>query len=94
MRTQRVTYQSQMPTQLYLVDLFGSESAASALGANNLLRFLSSTFLPLAGPSMYEALGYGWGNSLLGLLAISFVPDPILIYRYGEWLRAKTTVGL
>jgi len=43
---------------------------------------------------MYEALGYGWGNSLLGLLAISFVPDPILIYRYGEWLRAKTTVGL
>ncbi|PKS06238.1 hypothetical protein jhhlp_006984 [Lomentospora prolificans] len=38
--------------QLYLVDRFGSEGAASALGANNLLRFISSTFLPHAGPSM------------------------------------------
>lgn len=81
-----------MPTQLYLVDLFGSEAAASALGANNLLRFLSSTFLPLAGPHMYRTLGYGWGNTLLGFLALAFVPAPVLLYRYGERLRAKTTV--
>lgn len=81
-----------MPTQLYLVDLFGSEAAASALGANNLLRFLSSTFLPLAGPHMYKALGDGWGNTLLGFLALAFVPVPVFLYRYGERLRAKTAV--
>ncbi|ROV88552.1 hypothetical protein VMCG_10379 [Cytospora schulzeri] len=48
-----------MPAQLYLVDVFGSHSAASALGANNLLRFLANTFLPLAGPPMYKSLGFG-----------------------------------
>ncbi|KAL4881189.1 major facilitator superfamily domain-containing protein [Aspergillus karnatakaensis] len=75
------------PAQLYLIDLFGSSSAASALGANNLLRYLFSTFLPLAGPSMYKALGYGWGNSLLGFLALAFIPGPVVFYLYGERLR-------
>lgn len=79
----------QMPAQLYLVGLFGSQAAASALGASNLLRFLSSTFLPLAGPAMYETLGYGWGDTLLGFLALAFVPFPVLFYKHGERLRAK-----
>lgn len=83
-----------MPAQLYLVDVFGSEAAASALGANNLLRYISSTFLPLAGPSMYKTLNYGWGNSLLGFLTLAFLPSPILFYKYGERLRAKTKVAL
>lgn len=31
---------------------------------------------------MYDKLGYGWGNSLLGFLALSIgVPFPILIFR-------------
>jgi hypothetical protein len=42
-----------MPAQLYLVNIFGSEGAASALGANLLLRYISGTFLPLVGPKMY-----------------------------------------
>lgn len=79
----------QMPAQLYLVDLFGAQAAASALGANNLLRFVFSTFLPLAGPAMYSSLGYGWGNTLLGLLALAFVPFPILFYKCGERLRSE-----
>lgn len=79
----------QMPAQLYLVDLFGAQAAASALGANNLLRFVFSTFLPLAGPAMYSSLGYGWGNTPLGFLALAFVPFPVLFYKYGERLRAN-----
>ncbi|KAI1170816.1 putative MFS transporter [Nemania sp. FL0916] len=79
-----------VPSQLYLVDLFGSAGAASALGANNLTRFLASTFLPLAGPRLYATLGYGWGNTLLGFLALAFVPAPVLFYKYGERLRAMT----
>ncbi|KAL5365391.1 major facilitator superfamily domain-containing protein [Aspergillus floccosus] len=83
-----------MPSQLYLVDVFGSQTAASALGANNLLRYISSTFLPLAGPAMYQSLNYGWGNTLLGLLAFAFVPGPLLFYRYGEYLREKSSAKL
>lgn len=83
----------QMPAQLYIVDLFGSEAAASALSANLLLRYVSGTFLPLAAPRMYKAMGYGWGNTLLGFLALSFVPAPVLFYKYGERLRSKTAIG-
>ncbi|KAL2855324.1 putative MFS transporter [Aspergillus pseudoustus] len=79
------------PAQLYLIDVFGSQGAASALGANNLLRYAFSTFLPLAGPSMYSALNYGWGNSLLGFIALAFFPGPLLFYKYGHRLRAKSS---
>ncbi|KAK2836921.1 hypothetical protein FQN49_006590 [Arthroderma sp. PD_2] len=79
-----------MPSQLYMVDVFGSEAAASALGANILLRSLFGAFLPLAGSSMCASLNYGWGNTLLGFLALAFVPVPFLLYKYGEWLRTRT----
>ncbi|KAI0390272.1 putative MFS multidrug transporter [Xylariaceae sp. FL0594] len=81
-----------LPSQLYLVDLFGSEAAASALGANTLLRSLSGAFLPVAGPSLFSTLGYGWGNTLLGFLALAFAAAPIFFYKRGEWLRSKTTL--
>ena len=83
-----------MPTQLYLIELFGSKGAASALGASNILRYLGGTFLPLAGPSLYRSLHYGWGNTLLGFLALLFAIPPVLFYRYGERLRAKEAVVL
>ena len=41
---------------------------------------------------MYKALGYGWGNTLIGFLALAFVPAPIFLYKYGERLRAKTAI--
>lgn len=83
-----------MLTQLYLVDLFGTQAAASALGANILVRYLGGTFLPLAGPTMYNKLGLGWGNSLLGFVSLAFIPMAILLHRYGEQLRNKSTVKL
>ncbi|KAF9875581.1 hypothetical protein CkaCkLH20_06962 [Colletotrichum karsti] len=70
-----------LPAQIYLVDVFGSEAAASALGANILLRCLFGAFLPLAGTKMYETLNYGWGNTLLGFLSLAFVPAPMLFYN-------------
>ncbi|KAI0432412.1 putative MFS multidrug transporter [Xylaria sp. FL1042] len=81
-----------LPSQLYLVDLFGSEAAASALGANTLLRSLFGAFLPVAGPALYATLNYGWGNTLLGFLALVFAPVTIFFYKWGEWLRSKTVV--
>lgn len=78
-----------MPSQLYLVDAFGPEAAASALAANLVVRTLSGAFLTLAGPPLYSSLGLGWGNTLLGFLSLAFVPIPWLFYRYGKTLRER-----
>ncbi|WYZ45785.1 hypothetical protein EsH8_IX_000010 [Colletotrichum jinshuiense] len=78
-----------LPTQLYLVDAFDSGAAASAVAANIILRVLCSAFITLAGPPLYDHLGLGWGNSLLGFLCIAFIPAPVLIYRNGAWLRKR-----
>jgi MFS family permease len=82
-----------MPITGYLVDAF-NEYAASALAANTVLRSIGGALLPLAGPSMYQALGYGWGNSLLAFLTIAFTPALFFIYRYGETLRLKYPLNL
>lgn len=63
--------------------------SASALAANTILRSLFGAFLPLAGPALYDALGLGWGNSLLGFLALAMIPIPLMFWRYGEKLRTS-----
>ena len=83
-----------MPSQLYLVDAFGPEAAASALAANAILRLLFAAFLPLVGPTLYANLGLGWGNSVLGFIGVAFLPVPLLFYRYGGWLRERFPVQL
>jgi MFS family permease len=83
-----------MPAQLYLVDAFGAEAAASALATNTVLRSLFGALLPLAGTPMYKSLGLGWGNSLLAFIGLAFAPVPFLFYRYGEILRNRFPVGL
>lgn len=82
-----------MPAQLYLVDAFGSEAAASALATNTVLRSLFGALLPLAGPPMYASLGLGWGNSLLAFIGLAFAPLPLLFYKYGETLRTRFPIS-
>jgi hypothetical protein len=77
-----------MPVQTYLVDAF-TVRAASAIAANTVLRSLVGALLPLAGPAMYAKLGLGWGNSLLGFIAVAMVPIPIFFYKYGERIRTN-----
>ncbi|KAJ4302596.1 hypothetical protein N0V90_001485 [Kalmusia sp. IMI 367209] len=83
-----------MPAQTYLVDVFGSEAAASALAANTLLRSLFGAFLPMAGGPMYDALDLGWGNSVLGFIGLAFVPIPYFFYKYGDKIRERWPVRL
>ena len=82
-----------MPMMGYLVDAY-TIYAASALAANTVLRSIGGGLLPLAGQSMYSALGYGWGNSLLGFILIGFTPVILIIYRYGEYIRTKWPLNL
>jgi hypothetical protein len=77
-----------MTIQTYLVDAF-TLHAASALAANTLLRSIFGALLPLSGLSMYDELGLGWGNSLLGFLSLMMIPVPILFRIYGEKIRTN-----
>lgn len=77
-------------TQTYLVDTY-SVYAASAVGAATVLRSLAGFGFPLFARQMYAALGLGWGNSLLGFVAIVLgVPAPFGLWRFGETLRGKS----
>ena len=77
-----------MPVITYLVDAFTIHSA-SALAANTVLRSIAGALLPLAGPKMYAKLGLGWGNSLLGFVALAMIPLPYLFYKHGERIRTS-----
>ena len=77
--------------QGYLVDTY-TRYAASAVAAGTVLRSFGGFGFPLFAPYMYERLGYGWGNTTLALISIVIGwPAPILLWKYGETLRAKST---
>lgn len=82
-----------MPIQTYLIDAF-PEFAASSLAALTASRSLFGALLPLAAPKMYASLGLGWGNSLLGFVAIALIPVPVLIYKFGERIRKEYPIKL
>ncbi|KAI1736107.1 cycloheximide resistance protein [Xylaria scruposa] len=77
--------------QTYLVDAF-TIYAASALASNTIIRSVAGAVLPLAGLRLYDRLGYGWGNSLLGFIAILLIPVSFAILKYGEHLRTKYAI--
>lgn len=77
-----------MPLQTYLIDAYTSK-AASALAAATILRCFVAAFLPLAGQPMYDALGLGWGNTLLAGVALVMGPLGWYCMKYGEGIREK-----
>ena len=66
--------------------------AASALAGNAVLRSAMGATIPLAGPSMYHALGAHWAGTLLGLLELICIPIPFVFYRYGAKIRQKSAL--
>ncbi|KAF1968143.1 fluconazole resistance protein [Bimuria novae-zelandiae CBS 107.79] len=77
-----------MPGLTYLVDAY-TVHAASVSAAATVFRSLLGALLPLAGNAMYDTLGVGWGNSLLGFIGVACVPIPLLFWIYGERLRTS-----
>jgi MFS family permease len=75
-----------LPITTYLVDSYPMY-AASAIAANIILRSTVGALLPLAGPPLYDSLGLGWGNSLLGFICVAMIPLPIIFYKFGARLR-------
>jgi len=75
----------------YLVYSYGIY-AASALAGNAVLRSAMGATLPLAGPSMYAALGPNWSGTLLAILEFVLAPIPFVFYRYGGKIREKSAL--
>lgn len=82
-----------LPIQTYMIDAF-PENAATATAALASSRNVIGAFLPLAGPLLYEDLGYGWGNTVLGFVALILIPAPYFIARYGGTLRTRRTTSI
>ncbi|CEJ60542.1 Putative Synaptic vesicle transporter SVOP [Penicillium brasilianum] len=82
-----------LPIQTYVIDSYQAY-AASANASLTTIRSLVGAVLPLAGPKLFATLGLGWGNSLLGFIALAFVPVPIIFSRYGQRIREKFPVNL
>lgn len=59
----------------------------SVLAGNDLIRCSTGAAFPLFAPHMFHQLGVDWASSLLGFLAIAFIPIPILLYKYGRKVR-------
>ncbi|KAH8706122.1 citrinin biosynthesis transporter CtnC [Phaeosphaeriaceae sp. PMI808] len=73
----------------YLIDCYGFY-ANSALAVNTFFRSLAGAFFPLFTHAMYKNLGVPWATSLLGFLCVAFLPVPVLFYKYGARIRAKS----
>jgi hypothetical protein len=76
---------------LYLIDCYGASASASAMSANNVLRYLFASAFPLFTVQMFERLGNGWAGSLLGFIALGLMPLPWVFYRYGRALRSRSS---
>lgn len=76
---------------LYLADSV-TMYAASASSAGIMTRGVFSFTFPLFAPNMYEALGQGWGNSVLALVTFLIgLPAPFVLYHFGERLRNRSS---
>lgn len=76
--------------QTYVIDSY-QKYAASAVAAITALRSLCGFGFPLFAPTLYDNLGYGWGNSLLAFIAIAIgVPAPWFFWTYGKRLRTMS----
>jgi MFS family permease len=82
-----------LPVMMYLIDTY-TQYAASAIAACTVLRSICSAILPLAADPLYRRLGYDWGNSLLGLIALVFFPAALVLQLYGERIRLRFEVKL
>lgn len=76
--------------QTYIVDAY-ERYAASATGAAAFVRTMAGFSFPLFAPDMYKALGIAWGNAVLaGTAMVLCLVAPLVLWRWGEWIRKKS----
>ncbi|GEQ68362.1 hypothetical protein JCM33374_g2030 [Metschnikowia sp. JCM 33374] len=78
---------------LYYSMSFPPAYVASALAANNLLRYLIAGAFPLFTVQMYQKLHINWATSLFAFIAVAMVPIPFAFHKWGPQLRSKSKYG-
>ncbi|KAI0142621.1 MFS general substrate transporter [Xylariaceae sp. FL1272] len=76
---------------VYTIDAYG-KFAASALSTTLVARSLASAFFPLFGPSLFNAVAFGAGATILAgaFLAVGTVAV-LVLWVFGESLRARSS---
>ncbi|EXJ85580.1 hypothetical protein A1O1_05945 [Capronia coronata CBS 617.96] len=74
--------------QNYYIDAF-SQYAASAIAGGSVFRSLVGGLVPLFAPKLFEQIGYGWGISCFGFVAVLIAPSPVLFYYFGARIRER-----
>ncbi|EKD03914.1 benomyl/methotrexate resistance protein [Trichosporon asahii var. asahii CBS 8904] len=64
---------------------------ASALASNDFVRSIMGAAMPIVARPLFNNLGIDWGNSLMGFISVAFIPIPFVLWKYGPWLRAKSS---
>lgn len=73
----------------YLGDAYPKNFASISAG-NDLFRSCFGGAFPLFADQMFETLGLGWGNSLLGFITLIFIPIIFGLWLKGDKLRARS----
>ncbi|OUM54515.1 hypothetical protein BVG19_g3919 [[Candida] boidinii] len=68
-------------------------SVASALAANNLLRYILASVFPLFTVQMYKNLNVGWASTVFGFIGVALAPVPWIFTYVGPRLRARSKFG-
>ncbi|KAM0722678.1 hypothetical protein Q7P37_002119 [Cladosporium fusiforme] len=79
--------------QNYYIDSF-EKYAASAIAAGAAFRSVFGAVVPLFAPAMFDKLGYGWGISVFGFLAVAIAPAPMVFYLFGDRVRDRFYIDL
>lgn len=77
----------------YFAMAFPPTHVASAMSANNFLRYLMAAAFPLFVTQMFINLGPGWACSTFGFIAIAMIPVPLVFSKYGARFRASSKYG-
>jgi MFS family permease len=77
-----------MVLQAYVIDSY-ADHTSSATAASQFLRSLGAFLFPLFAPKMYDKIGYGWGNTAMGLTSMVFGLTPLVLWFWGAKLRKR-----
>ncbi|KAL5404774.1 hypothetical protein PMIN03_008910 [Paraphaeosphaeria minitans] len=76
---------------VYTIDAY-TTYAASAVSTNLILRSIFSAFFPLFAPYMFDAVGYGYGATILsGVFSVIGCVTALVLWFWGERIRERST---
>ncbi|KAF2681795.1 MFS general substrate transporter [Lentithecium fluviatile CBS 122367] len=83
-------YVCSSPVSVYVIDAY-TKYGASAISTNLALRSIFSALFPLFAPYMFQAVGFGWGATILagGFSIIGFV-TMLVLWFFGARIRQKS----